>query len=97
MNLSIEVNIDEATAYGIAESLGMSMEVIEDPTEPSRKPTLAEVDHFLEGCMRETIINQYKPIIQSLYMTKINDLKSKMEATVSEGLEKAVKVGPLGE
>ena len=97
MNLSIEVNIDEATAYGIAESLGMSMEVVEDPTKPSRKPTLEEVDHYLEGRMRQTIIDQYKPIIQSLYMTKINDLKSKMELTVSEGLEKAVKVGPIGD
>ena len=97
MNLSIEVNIDEATAFGIAEALGMSMKVIEDPMEPARNPTLAEVDHYLEGCMRQTIIEQYKPIIQGLYMTKINDLKSKMELTVSEGLEKAVKVGPLGE
>ena len=94
MNLSIEVNIDEATAFGIAEALGMSMEVIEDPMAPSRKPTLEEVDHYLEGCMRQTIIEQYKPIIQGLYMTKINNLKSKMESTVSAGLEAAVKVGP---
>ena len=97
MNLSIEVNIDEETAYGIAESLGMSMEVVEDPSKPSRKPTLSEVDHYLESCMRRSIIEQYKPIIQSLYMHKINSLEAKMEATVTAGLEKAVKVGPLGD
>ena len=93
MNLSIEVNIDEPTAFGVAKELGMNMEIVDTPEAPSRKPTLAEVDHYLEGYMRKTIINQYKPIVKKLYMAQINAMQDKMETAIEVGLEAAVKVG----
>jgi ethanolamine ammonia-lyase large subunit len=84
MKITVETEIADTLARELAYYLGMNQEILDDPMEPTREPTVEEVDTWLEEATKEAIVEHFKAPIKAILL---KEQKNKIEA-IEKGIEK---------
>ena len=101
MKLNLTVNLDKTFAREVASKLGMSLEISEPseeeltglPTILHREATDKEVEHFLEGKMKKSIIKIYSETVAEIKLAQLDEMRAKQEEAIKKEVGGAISVG----